>query len=222
LRFLQEVDKRTGYRTKQMLIAPILDIGGDLVGVIRSSTRPVPFCGDGRRRAELAQTMAVALRQRQQNTVVKPNMTVGGSMPVLSTAELSATCTARRKGIDIEEVLIDEFQVSAAALGNACPASSGLLTSHTRRIAPPADLLKNLKRNMESSHWIRSRDPGGLVILTTDPERIEASRVVSNISQNRLVYKVRSARIQATLDLFYGGGASDATGGFAVDESFDG
>src|SRR5574340_1575673 len=26
LRFLQEVDKRTGYRTKQMLVAPILDI----------------------------------------------------------------------------------------------------------------------------------------------------------------------------------------------------
>ena len=25
LRFLQEVDKRTGYRTKQMLVAPILD-----------------------------------------------------------------------------------------------------------------------------------------------------------------------------------------------------
>jgi GAF domain-containing protein len=35
LRFLQEVDKRTGYRTKQMLVAPILDAAsGDLVGVI--------------------------------------------------------------------------------------------------------------------------------------------------------------------------------------------
>src|SRR3990170_3514944 len=35
LRFLQEVDKRTGYRTKQMLVAPILDTSGDLVGVIQ-------------------------------------------------------------------------------------------------------------------------------------------------------------------------------------------
>jgi len=36
LRFLQEVDRRTGYRTKQMLVAPIVDAhGGDLVGVIQ-------------------------------------------------------------------------------------------------------------------------------------------------------------------------------------------
>mgnify|MGYP000966231858 CR=1 FL=1 len=33
LRFLQEVDKRTGYRTKQMLVAPILDPSGELLGV---------------------------------------------------------------------------------------------------------------------------------------------------------------------------------------------
>src|SRR3979409_1734782 len=37
LRFLQEVDKRTGYRTKQMLVAPINDQGGaaELIGVIQ-------------------------------------------------------------------------------------------------------------------------------------------------------------------------------------------
>src|SRR5262247_2069003 len=29
LRFLQEVDKRTGYRTKQMLVAPIIESGGN-------------------------------------------------------------------------------------------------------------------------------------------------------------------------------------------------
>src|SRR5688572_31028824 len=36
LRFLQEVDKRTGYRTKQMLVAPIVEAGGaELIGVIQ-------------------------------------------------------------------------------------------------------------------------------------------------------------------------------------------
>src|SRR5665811_2040615 len=34
LRFLQEVDKRTGYRTKQVLAAPVMD-GEDLIGVIQ-------------------------------------------------------------------------------------------------------------------------------------------------------------------------------------------
>ena len=48
LRFLQEVDKRTGYRTKQMLVAPILEAGSnELIGVIRSSTTR-PACPSAR------------------------------------------------------------------------------------------------------------------------------------------------------------------------------
>ncbi len=228
LRFLQEVDKRTGYRTKQMLVAPILDIGGDLVGVIQviNNKAGAPFAAmveEGVQ--ELAQTMAVALRQRQQNTTVKTKYDYLVADAVLSTAEFElATRTARRKGIDIEEVLIDEFQVSAAALGNALSSFFGVAYEPYKadRIKP-ADLLKNLKREyVESSHWIPVEETQeGLVILTTDPERIQASRVVNNIfPKNRLVYKVCSQReFKQTLDLFYGGGASDATGGFAADES---
>ncbi|MFZ2524938.1 MAG: ATPase, T2SS/T4P/T4SS family [Candidatus Ferrigenium altingense] len=228
LRFLQEVDKRTGYRTKQMLVAPILDTGGDLVGVIQviNNKAGAPFAAmveEGVQ--ELAQTMAVALRQRQQNTTVKTKYDYLVADAVLSTAEFElATRTARRKGIDIEEVLIDEFQVSAAALGNALSSFFGVAYEPYKadRIKP-ADLLKNLKREyVESSHWIPVEETQeGLVILTTDPERIQASRVVNNIfPKNRLVYKVCSQReFKQTLDLFYGGGASDATGGFAADES---
>src|SRR5712672_3645102 len=48
LRFLQEVDKRTGYRTKQMLVAPIVDVSAsDLIGVIQiiNNKAGVPFGG---------------------------------------------------------------------------------------------------------------------------------------------------------------------------------
>ncbi|MDD5384128.1 MAG: ATPase, T2SS/T4P/T4SS family, partial [Gallionella sp.] len=228
LRFLQEVDKRTGYRTKQMLVAPILDTGGDLVGVIQviNNKAGAPFAAmveEGVQ--ELAQTMAVALRQRQQSTTVKTKYDYLVADAVLSTAEFElATRTARRKGIDIEEVLIDEFQVSTAALGNALSSFFGVPYEPYKadRIKPP-ELLKNLKREyVESSHWIPIEETQeGLVILTTDPERIQASRVVNNIfPKNRLVYKVCSQReFKQTLDLFYGGGASDTTGGFATDES---
>ena len=46
LRFLQEVDRRTGYRSKQMLVAPILDTAThDLLGVVQliNSKSGVPF-----------------------------------------------------------------------------------------------------------------------------------------------------------------------------------
>ena len=36
LHFLVEVDRRTGYRTKQMLVAPVVDgESGDLIGVVQ-------------------------------------------------------------------------------------------------------------------------------------------------------------------------------------------
>ena len=232
LRFLQEVDKRTGYRTKQMLVAPIMDAAnGDLVGVIQviNNKAGVPFAAlieEGVQ--ELAQTMAVALRQhqRQQSSITKTKYDFLVADAVLSAAEFElATRTARRKGIDIEEVLLDEFQVSVAALGKALSSFFGVPYEPYRgdRLKP-AELLRNLRREyVESSHWLPVEETQeGLMILTTDPERIQASRVVNNIfSKSRLIYKVCSQReFKQTLGLFYGGNAgSDGSGGMAVDES---
>ena len=230
LRFLQEVDKRTGYRTKQMLVAPILEANtNELVGVIQviNNKAGSPFAAlveEGVQ--ELAQTMAVALRQRQQNTTVKTKYDYLVADAVLSAAEFDlATRTARRKGVDIEEVLIDEFQVSIPQLGQALSRFFGVpYEPYKSDRIKPSDLLKNLKREyIESSHWLPiEENQDGLLILTSDPERIQASRVVNNIfPKHRLVYKVCSQReFKQTLDLFYGGGgASDSTGGFAMDDS---
>ena len=232
LRFLQEVDKRTGYRTKQMLVAPIVDsANGDLVGVIQviNNKAGMPFASlieEGVQ--ELAQTMAVALRQhqRQQGSTTKTKYDFLVADAVLSAAEFElATRTARRKGIDIEEVLLDEFQVNVAALGKALSSFFGVPYEPYRgdRLKP-TEMLKNLRREyVESSHWIPiEENQEGLLILTTDPERIQASRVVNNIfSKSRLAYKVCSQReFKQTLDLFYGGSAvSDGSGSMVVDES---
>lgn len=228
LRFLQDVDKRTGYRTKQMLVAPIIDDnGGDLIGVIQvindRNERPFPpLVEEGVQ--ELAQTLSVALRQRQQQSVVKTKYDYLVADAVLSAAEFElATRTARRKGIDIEDVLIDEFQIKPAALGQALSRFFGVPYEPFKvdRIKP-SDLLRNLKREyVSSSHWLPVEEATeGLVILTTDPERIQASRVVNNIfPKHRLVYKVCSQReFKSTLDQFYGA-VGESSGGFEMDGS---
>ncbi len=226
LRFLQDVDKRTGYRTKQMLVAPILEESGELVGVMQviNNKAGLPFPAmveEGVR--ELAQTLAVALRQRQQQAgTVKTKYDYLVSDAVMSAAEFElATRTARRKAVDIEDVLLDEFQVKPDALGKALSSFFGVpYEPYKADRIKPADLLRNLKREyVESSHWVPIDDtPEGVVILTTDPERIQASRVVNNIfPKNRLVYKVCTHReFKATLDAFYGGGAGggEVTGSF--------
>lgn len=237
LRFLQDVDKRTGYRTKQMLVAPITEESGELVGVMQvinnKAGSPFPnLVEDGVR--ELAQTLAVALRQRQQQqvNVVKTKYDYLVSDAVMSAAELElATRTARRKGVEIEEVLLDEFQVKPEALGKALSSFFGVpYESHRADRIKPSELLRNLRREyVESSHWVPIDDiQEGVVILTTDPERIQASRVVNNIfPKNRLIYKVCTLReFRSTLDLFYGGGNSasstgDTTGGYEDSSSMD-
>ena len=228
LRFLQEVDRRTGYRTKQMLVAPIVDVhGGELVGVIQviNNRSGVPFSAMVEEGVlELAQTMAVALRQRQEKVVVKTKYDYLVSGAVLSAAEFElATRTARRKGVDIEEVLLDEFQITVSVLGKALSSFFGVAYEPFKPSrVKPADLLRNLKREyVESSHWIPIEETQeGVVILTTDPERIQGSRVVNNIfPRSRLVYKVCSQReFVQTLDAFYGG---DATGAGGDESSMD-
>ncbi|TNC99331.1 MAG: phytochrome sensor protein [Gallionellaceae bacterium] len=223
LRFLQDVDKRTGYRTKQMLVAPVMEENGDLVGVMQviNNKAGMPFPAmveEGVR--ELAQTLAVALRQRQQQAgAVKTKYDYLVSDAVMSAAEFElATRTARRKGVDIEDVLLDEFQVKTEALGKALSSFFGVpYEPHKADRIKPSELLRNLRREyVESSHWVPIDDtPEGVVILTTDPERIQASRVVNNIfPKNRLIYKVCTLReFKATLDLFYGGGSTASSGG---------
>ncbi|MDX8378826.1 MAG: GspE/PulE family protein [Gallionella sp.] len=228
LRFLQEVDRRTGYRTKQMLVAPILDAsGGELVGVIQviNNKDGVTFLNLVEEGVNaLAQTMAVALRQRQEKSVVKSKYDYLVAAAVLSAAEFElATRTARRKGVDIEEVLLDEFQVTFAALGKALSGFFGVdYEPFKQDRIKPSDLLRNLKREyVESSHWLPIEEiQEGVVILTTDPERIQGSRVVNNIfPRNRLVYKVCTQReFLQTLDAFYGQGRESGSS-IAMDES---
>lgn len=219
LRFLQDVDKRTGYRTKQMLVTPVVD-GNELLGVVQviNNKAGIPFptsIEDGIK--ELAQTIAVALKQRQQQTAVKTKYDYLVADAVLTPVEFDlATRTARRKGINLEDVLMDEFQVKPDALGKSLSRFFGVSYEPFKadRIKPP-DLLKNLRRDyVESSFWLPIEEtPEGMVILTTDPERIKASRVVNNIfPRSRLIYKVCLSReFKATLDLFYGGGGGGST-----------
>jgi type II secretory ATPase GspE/PulE/Tfp pilus assembly ATPase PilB-like protein len=230
LRFLKEVDTRTGYRTKQMLVVPIVDVDANLVGVIQvinnkagDSFSPMVEAGA----QELAQSMALSLRQRQNIHVVRSKYDFLVSNAVLSAAELElANRTARRKGVDVEEILIDEFQVTVELLGKALAEFFGVGYEPFKadRIKPN-DLLRNLKREyVASSHWIPvEENQDGLMIVTTDPERIQSSRVVNNIfSRHRLVYKVCTNREFAQIiAAFYGGGAAsaDGTGAFAADET---
>ena len=214
LRFLQEVDKRTGYRTKQMLVAPIVEQGtGELIGVIQiiNNKAGVPFgalAEDGV--AELVQTLAIAFRQRQKPQLVKTKYDYLIADAVLSAGEFDlASRQARKKAVDVETVLVDEFQVKLNAIGQALSKFFGVPYEVFKpdRVKP-MDLLKNLKREyVEANQWLPIDDSKeGLVVMCLDPERIRSSRIASNVfPKARIVYKVATLKdFKDTVTQFYG------------------
>ncbi len=222
LRFLKEVDKRTGFRTKQMLVAPVVDAAAnELIGVVQAINTKhgapfPPLAEEGM--VNLCETLAIALKQRQKlQTVVRGRYDALVANAVLSAEEMElALRSSRRKGLDIEAVLLDEFQVKPQAIGAALSAFFRVPYEPLKmdRIKP-LDLLKNLKRDfLESSLWAPVEDAKeGLIVVTTDPERVRASRVVSNIfPKHRVVYRVTTGReFVSTLDQFFGGELVDSS-----------
>ena len=216
LRFRREVDQRTGYRSKQMLAAPLIDARApnNLLGVIQliNNLADGPFTVLAEESLkELCDTLSIAFLQR-----MKPALTVHSkyeplvAQAIISAPELElATRSARRKNVDIEEVLINEFQVKLQAIGQA------LAKTYTLPYEPykadrikPTDLLKQLKREfVEQNHWVPiEEDKSGLIILTSDPEQVKSTRVINQIfPYATLVYRVTTNREFAqTLDQIFG------------------
>ncbi|KPK06066.1 MAG: secretion system protein E [Betaproteobacteria bacterium SG8_39] len=218
LRFLQEVDKRTGYRTKQMLVAPVLDESKELIGVLQliNNKAGVPFGALAEEGVtELAQTLSIAFKQRQKPQLVKTKYDYLIADAVLSAGEFDlASRQARKKAMDIEAVLVDEFQVKNSAIGQALSKFFGVpYEAFKPDRVKPMELLRNLKREyVDANQWLPIDDTKeGLVVLCLDPERIRSSRIASNVfPKARIQYRVATVRdFKDTVNHFYGSEMAD-------------
>jgi len=219
IHFLKEVDKKTGFRTKQMLVFPILNLtDNSLMGVVQviNTMSGLAFPTMAEEGApELAKTLAIALTQRQSPVgLVKTKFDMLVTTGVISGNDLeNAQRSARKKGQDIETVLIEEFEVKPADIGKSISAFFGVNYEpfkHDR--VKPIDLLKTLKQEyVLANGWIpidETREEG-LVILTPDPEKVKSSRIVGNIfpKHARISYRVCLERdFEQTVNQFYGAG----------------
>ena len=216
LSFLKAVDVKTGYRTHQMLVAPILDErAGDLIGVIQiinsRTSRPfLPLMEAGI--GQVAETLAIAFQSRSRTTMMplRSKYEALVSNAVLSSDDLElAQRSARRKNLDLESVLIDEFQVKAPDLGKALAVYFGApYEPHKADRVRPSDLLRNMSREFcENNQWLPlGEDDQGLLIMTLDPEQTKASRMVVNVyPKSRIIYSVTTQQeFSAALEQAFG------------------
>ncbi|MBR7800400.1 GspE/PulE family protein [Undibacterium sp. FT137W] len=229
LHFQKAIDQRTGYRTKEMLVAPILDAdNGELLGAIqfinsRHGQAFTAIAQEGVR--ELCETMAIAFTQKNKPLHIPPSKFNGlVSDGVLSVPEFElAISSARKKQLDLEDVLIDEFQVSPEQIGMALARYFGVpYESFQASRIVEIELVKKLKRQyVEESRWLPvSDDKNGMTILAVDPEQIKNTRVVNLIFPHaRLQYKVTTQReFKQTVDQFFG----QTTDNASVDELLSG
>ncbi len=220
IHFLKEVDKKTGFRSRQMLVFPIISqTGASLLGVVQviNTLSGLPFPAMVEEGAlEIAKTLAIALNQRQVplGHTVKTKFDHLVEDNIISSAELElAQRDARTKNKDLEDVLVESFHVKPADIGKALSAFFGVPYEPFKsdRIKP-LGLLRNLKLEyVLANGWLpidETRDEG-LIILTPDPERIRSSHIVSHIfpKQTKITYKVcMNLDFANSVNLFYGVG----------------
>jgi type II secretory ATPase GspE/PulE/Tfp pilus assembly ATPase PilB-like protein len=187
--------------------------GGELIGVIQiiNNKAGVPFGALAEEGVgELAQTLAIAFKQRQKPAAAKTKYDYLIADAVLSAGEFDlAARQARKKALDIEQVLTDEFQVKLPAIGAALSKFFGVPYEPFKADrVKPAELLKNLKREyVEANLWVPIDDTKeGLHVMCLDPERIRSSRIASNVfPKARIIYRVTTHKDwKETLNQFYG------------------
>jgi len=220
LRFLAEVDRRTGFRTRQVLAAPIVDVAsGKLLGVLQALNRD----GEGAFPPEAVQAIGNFCHAFRPELARRR----GGDLPpanpyralvedgILSAAEWElAERTARKRGLDVDTVLAEDFKVPLAVIGAA-------LARHHRTgyrgfdaaWAPPRELAKNLRREFsESSGWLPlGEEGGGIVVACVDPDRTRLSGIVGQIYPKRsLVFTVTTwPDFRRMLDRVFGEAADE-------------
>jgi GAF domain len=124
LTFLQEVDKRSGYRTKQMLVAPVIE-SDTLYGVLQviNNRSDQPFGKleeDGAQ--QLCKTLGIAIRQRLQKADGqrhRPTKYDGLVSDGVVSAEELFKCIqkARDEARSVEHLLMADYRIRPAQIG---------------------------------------------------------------------------------------------------------
>ena len=227
LKFLKAVDQRSGYRTREMLVVPIAE-GSTLYGVLQiiNNRNNQTFSAlevDGA--LQLCRTLAIAIRQRvekaslglRRRATKYDGMVLSGVLTAEALEQIWQM--ARTGGQPVEQVMITQFQVAAAQIGQ----------SLARYFDVPYEPFQANRLRVESLHGMLKRDfvdkqgwipleesADGLMVMCTDPEMVRSSRIVPQVFPrvSRFSYRVTTqAEFQETLAQIFG-----AAGGVSIDE----
>ena len=217
LTFLQQVDHRSGYRTRQMLVAPIVR-AGLLQGVFQVVNRTSGGAFGALEQEgvqQLCETLSSAIRQRVGHTLRTSMLSSryhGLVADGVVTADELTRCmqAARAQSIPVEKALVAELGVTPAQLGASMARffQTSYVPFDAKRLRSDS-LQGKLKREFVlAHHWIPLEDtPTGLLVMTLDPEDVRNSRIVPQVFPQfaKYVYAVTTvAEFEQTVEQFWG------------------
>jgi len=190
LQFDQSWDERSGYRTTQVLTAPI-KLDGSISGVLQITNRKdgSKFTLDDEGSAqEIAKILAIAFQARERRVQSRPTtrydyLTIKG---LLTQEELKDTITkARQARKDVEQILMKSFKIRKEDIGEALGQFYNCRFVSIEESPPiPGDLLHNLKKvYLRSNLWVPlKKDPDGTIsVLMDDPNYLSKRDMVQTL-----------------------------------------
>lgn len=212
--FCRKVDELTGFTSRQMIALPILDSErGALLGVIQliNDNAGKDFSDfDEEGLQDLCEALAIAFAQRMYAPPPRSKYDALLVDGVLTSAEFEmATGWARRHQMALEDVLINEFQLTPVALGRALSRYYGVPYEAFRAdLRKPVELLGAKPRAyFEQREWLPlEKDQIGLAVMCLDPKLAEqAGQVRQMFTYGQLLFRVTTKHdFDLSLDHFFG------------------
>jgi type II secretory ATPase GspE/PulE/Tfp pilus assembly ATPase PilB-like protein len=219
-------DKRTGFKTKQVLTYPIVADNKYLMGVLqllnkKSGSRFTRR--DEEAVDEIAKALGMAffnLRKITRKTPTKFDLLVSTSR--ITQNELDQVIADSRKGMnDLESIFIEKYKIPKIDIGKSfaqfykCP-----YIEYSERTIVDVDLLKNLNVDfLKKNHWMPlKRDRTAIEILTDDPGDLDRVQDIKRTFPGLNIRFAVSLRRDISQFLSSATGQSDA-GGRKLDEN---
>ncbi|MCM2253599.1 MAG: Flp pilus assembly complex ATPase component TadA [Ramlibacter sp.] len=214
LNFLKEVDRRSGYRTRQMLVVPILD-GSQLHGVLQviNNKSDQPFGElEVEGATQLCKTLATAIRQRARKAERRATRYDGlVSEGVLTAGELQhCIARAREEDAPVEHILMADLGIRPAQIGPSLAKFFGVPYEAFNPGRIRSEMLQGpLKREfVQAQGWVPLEDSAdGLIVMCTDPEAVRGSRIAPQVLPgfSKFAYRVTTqTEFEETVAQLYG------------------
>ncbi|MBW1734275.1 MAG: GspE/PulE family protein [Deltaproteobacteria bacterium] len=213
LTFDRTWDQRTGYRTRQVLVAPIT-YNRYLLGIVQLMNRRggQPFSETDQSSVEdIARVLGIAFyknqKASQRSRPTKFDFLISSS--ILTEADLSeAVSLARKAGKSVESVLMSDFHVSKESIGRSL--SNHFRTrfvSYDPRMPIPAELLKNLNaRFLRNNLFVPvGRSEGKVMVAMENPDDLSVRDAIGRVIEGMEVEYCVSLReeILEMIDMFF-------------------